>query len=179
VGGAYFRILSGLALLVVLALILGWTYARTLPPDLCTAATLELDVPSETIWLALADISSYPQWRPGLREVKQPSLGENTVPKHWTEIWENGDTLQFEMRKAVAPDTLGIGLLPEPGRPYQAEWTWVLQAAEGGRTQIKLVHHLHITTPFYKIAAHLFRPRQEGLLQNLQALGQYLAPKGK
>lgn len=160
--------------LVVLALALGTLALVTglvgmLAPATHTAtAGARLAAPIETVWAAVADLGATAGWSSEIETMQRIEPGPGELERWQVGAAWGASTMSVEERQ---PPRLQRTLL-EAG-PFSGRWTYVLEPAEGGGTELTLTEEGTIPNPFVR-ALMLFHDPTESMRRYLGELGAHL-----
>jgi uncharacterized protein YndB with AHSA1/START domain len=108
--------------LIGMILIVGWL----LPVRHTVSRSARFNRPPQRVWDVITDLSSFPQWRTGLKSVDKSGTGGKV---RWKETGNNGE-MTFEVVESRAPERWVTRIAGE-GLPFGGSWTYVITPADG------------------------------------------------
>lgn len=112
---------------VVLGLIVAILVVGSLLPVRHTVSrSTRFNRPPGRVWEVITDLSSFPQWRTGLKSVDSSGTGGKV---RWKETGDHGE-MTFEVVESRAPERWVTRIVGE-GLPFGGSWTYVITPADG------------------------------------------------
>ena len=139
-------VLSGI-LLATLGLVT--LYGTSLDKDYSVKSAGIIDHDITTVWPYISDVSRLPSWNARISKVEEST----DQAGHWTEHYANGDSLGFQLSIDAANYTVNRKIA-DSNAPFQGDWTIVLKALDGSKTEITIVENARIDNPFLRVMIH-------------------------
>ena len=129
------------AALFALALLTATLIGLRLPKTHCAASRIRIHASPEHVWKLVADRTTHPHWRPGIREVELVEIDDQPG---WVEICQRNIRVRFVEAYRDAPFKL-VTRLADSGGPLSGQWTYELQEQNGASmltiTESAVIYH--------------------------------------
>ena len=137
-------VLAGLAAIVLLIALIGWT----LPVKHRAARRTTLPAPPARIYALITDAASFPSWRSKVTsvEVLPPTDGKMT----YREVGDDGKIL-YVVDDAV-PDQRLVTRIADPSLPFGGRWLFTLRSVDGG-TELEIVEEGEVYNPIFRFVS--------------------------
>lgn len=139
------------AALVVVGLVI-YFVGRAQPERHTARIAFTIAQPRATVWAAITDYGSMPQWWPAVKSVRLETRPNGEVVTWNTD--KRGQTIGFRTKEEKAPARLVREITGE-GLPFGGTWTYEL-AEENGGTRVTLTEDGFVTSPMFRGIAKLF-----------------------
>ncbi len=122
-----------------------------LPETHTASRTLVLQQPTRTVWDRVSDLSTTPDWQPGVTAIRKDApLNGNPV---WVQDAEWGE-LPLEVVEVLAPSRMVTRIAPEAvgleDLGFGGTWTWEV-ATTGGGTAVTITEDGIVKHPTYRV----------------------------
>lgn len=159
-------LLAAVALLA--AVVLSMTFVGWLLPERHMArASITLDQPADSVWSAIRDLRSYPDWWPQVRAM-------NRIPGRDKETWSQrdkyGDELPIEVIESE-PSRRLVTRIAEQDLPFSGTWTYELTTSVAGTT-LTITEDGRIHNPLFRLMARFVLGYHATLDAYLEALAR-------
>ncbi|MGD8869852.1 MAG: SRPBCC family protein [Gemmatimonadales bacterium] len=150
------------AVLLTMTLV-GWL----LPEQHLARASTTLDQPADSVWSAIRDLQSYPDWWPQVKAMDR-------IPDRDTETWAQrdkyGDELPIEVI-ASEPSRRLVTRITGEGLPFSGTWTYQLTTSVTGTT-LTITEDGQIHNPLFRLMARFVLGYHATLDAYLEALAR-------
>lgn len=135
-------VLVGLGLLATIAGLL-------LPKGHVATRRARYKASPENIWAALTDFAGQAAWRKDLKRIERlPDRDGHAV---WNEIGSQG-AMPLETLEVVPPRRL-VRKIADPKLPFGGTWTYELEPAAGGGTQLTITEDGEVYNPIFRLVS--------------------------
>ena len=161
-------IVGGLLALVALVAVIG----ALLPQSHVASRSRTFAQSAERVFGAIGDVKSYPQWRPGVREVTV--LADQ--PLRWREVGSSG-TVDFALVESTAPQRQVV-VIASPDLPFGGRWEYDV-AADSSGTRLTITERGEVYNPIFRFMARFVFGYTKTMEDYLAALDTHLAGASK
>ncbi len=130
-------ILSGLMALMAIG-------GALLPKKHVVSRSAEFKLPPGSIWAAITNVESYPEWRTGVTKVE---IVQHEPKKRWREKSSQGEIL-FELAEAAPPNHL-VTRIADPKLPFGGTWTYEI-APSGTGSRLTITENGEVYNVFFR-----------------------------
>lgn len=134
-----------------------------LPSGHVAAMRIRVNASPDTVWTAITDFRSFPQWRTGIERVDALESGEG-----WTEVSGTGP-LTLLVDETDPPRRLVMSIAP--GGPFGGTWTYELDGDSTGTT-ITITERGEVYNPMFRTISK-FLDQRATIRAYLTDLGDY------
>jgi hypothetical protein len=156
-------IVGGIVAVVAIVAIVGWL----LPQSHVASRSRTFKQPPQQVYAAIADVRSYPKWRPDVRNVTV--LSEE--PLRWLE--EGSDKIEFEVVESQPP-TRQVTIIASKDLPFGGRWEYAV-APDSSGTRLTITERGEIYNPIFRTMARFVFGYTKTMDDYLAALDRYLA----
>jgi len=133
----------GLALVVVAALVLA--IGAMLPKQHTVSRTTRARMPPQALYTLLADVSSYPTWRAGLKGL------ERLPDKNGMPAWiEDTSGMKIPMRFERMDPQLLVTRIDSTDLPFGGTWTYRIEALPDGESSLTITEDGEVSNVFFR-----------------------------
>jgi ribosome-associated toxin RatA of RatAB toxin-antitoxin module len=156
-------IVAGIAIVGALVVIVGYS----LPKGHSATATAHVALPPDAVYALLADVDTYPAWRPGVKALTRQA--DRDGKPAWTEE-VSGMKIPLYFERMERPVLL-VARIADPSLPFGGTWTYRLAPAAGG-TQVTITEDGEVSNPVFRFMSRFVFGQQATLnefVKNLEA----------
>ena len=166
-------ILGGLAALLVLAGLVFYLIGRAQPERHTATITFIVPKPRPSVWVALTDYASMPQWWPAVKSIRFETRAGGEVIS-WNKD-AHGKEIGFRTQSEKPPARLVREIVGDD-LPFGGTWTYEL-AEDGGGTRVTLTEDGFIKPPLFRGIAKFFLPPDAAMRDFEKHFTAYVASK--
>jgi hypothetical protein len=137
-------ILIGCAVVVALAVLVGWRLAQSHRASLTKIFAADPDL----IWSNITDVEAFPSWRQGVKQV-QRLPDRNGLPM-WVEESRSGK-ITFAIERMERPRVL-VSIIANRDLPFGGRWTYEIRP-EGNGSRLTITEDGEIYNPLFRFMA--------------------------
>jgi uncharacterized protein YndB with AHSA1/START domain len=137
-------LLSGCAVVVALAVLVGWRLAQSHRASLTKIFAAD----PEAIWSTITDVEAFPSWRQGVKHV-QRLPDQNGFPM-WVEESQSGK-ITFAVERMERPRAL-VTRIANRGLPFGGTWTYEIKP-DGNGSRLTITEDGEIYNPLFRFMA--------------------------
>ena len=146
-------ILAGIIGLLVLAFLILYVAGSRMPREHRTQMTKVFRSNRATVWAALTDYASMPQWWPAVKSIRTEKLPDGTELTWNTD--SHGQEIPFRTGESRTNEKL-VRVIAKDDLPFGGTWTYELVDAPQGGTQLTLTEDGYIKPPIFRAMARWF-----------------------
>jgi uncharacterized protein YndB with AHSA1/START domain len=142
------RWLLGTVGVVVAAILVVVIIGYLLPQNHVASLSARYAASPDAIWSSLTDVTSFPQWRPGV--VRVDALPDENGQRGWREFQQH-DAVSYRVIEADPPRKL-VARIADKGLPYGGSWTYEL-VPDGSGTRLTITEHGEVYNPIFRFVS--------------------------
>ncbi|MDB6094633.1 MAG: hypothetical protein JWM32_2195 [Verrucomicrobia bacterium] len=146
-------ILVGLVALVLSAALFFYVVGLRMPREHRAEITVTLPASRPTVWAALTDYSTMPQWWPAVKSIRIEKLSDGTELT-WN-VDRHGQEIPFVTAESRLNEKL-VRVIAKNDLPFGGSWTYELADAGAGQTKLTLTEDGFINPPIFRAMAKWF-----------------------
>src|SRR5688500_12642796 len=159
-------VLGAVGVLVSLVLIIV-VVGYLLPRDHVASVSARYAASPDTLWVTLADVSAFPQWRSDVKRVEL--LPDENGQRGWREHGGQ-DAITYRVVEATPPRRL-VSRIADQHLPYGGSWTYELEPADSG-TRITITERGEVYNPIFRFVSRFVLGHTATIDDYLRSLGR-------